>query len=149
MLSTISTRRFLSVSCRRRLGSSVYGWSILTPGTSLSTRLSSAVWRARSGSRCRCHAPIAPALLCHDPKRGMLMQAAVHRLSAAGPSDTAMLDDAIARGLIRPETIVAVLGKTEGNGAVNDFTRGFATASFRACLARHLGVSAAAVEARV
>ena len=77
------------------------------------------------------------------------MQAAVHRLSAAGPSDTAVLDDAIARGLIRPETIVAVLGKTEGNGCVNDFTRGFATASFCTCLARHLGVPAAAVEARV
>lgn len=51
------------------------------------------------------------------------MQAAVHRLSAAGPSDTAGLDDAIAQGLVRPETIVAVLGKTEGNGCVNDFTR--------------------------
>jgi len=59
------------------------------------------------------------------------MHAAVHRLSAAGPSDTAVLDDAIAHGRIRPDTIVAVLGKTEGNGGVNDFTRGFATASFR------------------
>jgi cyanuric acid amidohydrolase len=77
------------------------------------------------------------------------MQAAVHRLSAAGPSDMAELDDAIAQGLIRPDTMVAVLGKTEGNGCVNDFTRSFATTSFRACLARHLGVSAAEVEARV
>ena len=77
------------------------------------------------------------------------MHAAVHRLSAAGPSDTAVLDEAIAHGLIRPETIVAVLGKTEGNGGVNDFTRGFATASFRTCLVRHLGVPAAVVETRV
>jgi len=77
------------------------------------------------------------------------MHAGVHRLSAAGPSDTAVLDEAIAHGLIRPETIVAVLGKTEGNGGVNDFTRGFATASFRTCLVRHLGIPAAVVEARV
>jgi cyanuric acid amidohydrolase len=52
------------------------------------------------------------------------MQAAVHRLSAASPSDTSGLDDAIATGRIRAETIVAVLGKTEGNGCINDFTRG-------------------------
>lgn len=43
------------------------------------------------------------------------MKAAVHRLSATSPSDTSGLDDAIARGDIRPQTIVAVLGKTEGN----------------------------------
>lgn len=71
------------------------------------------------------------------------MKAAVYRLSATSPSDTSGLDDAIARGDIRPETIVAVLGKTEGTGCVNDFTRGFATVSFRTCLSRHLGVPAA------
>src|SRR5690242_1351851 len=79
----------------------------------------------------------------------MSMKAAVHRLSAASPSDTAVLDDAIAQGLIRPETIVAILGKTEGNGCANDFTRGFATESFRTCLSRHLGVPAATVDTRV
>jgi len=77
------------------------------------------------------------------------MKAAVHRLFASSPSDTSGLDDAIARGGIRPQTIAAVLGKTEGNGCVNDFTRGFATVSFRTCLSQHLGVSAADVEAQV
>jgi cyanuric acid amidohydrolase len=77
------------------------------------------------------------------------MKAAVHRLSATSPSDTSSFDDAIARGGMRPQTIVAVLGKTEGNGCVNDFTRGFATVSFRTCLSQHLSVPAADVDAQV
>jgi len=32
-------------------------------------------------------------------------------------------------GVIHPDEVVAVLGKTEGNGCVNDFTRGYATRS--------------------
>lgn len=52
-------------------------------------------------------------------------------------------------GEIDPEHIVAVIGKTEGNGRVNDFTRGFATFAFQVFLAERLGVSRAAVEGRV
>ena len=46
------------------------------------------------------------------------MQAAVHRLSAAGPSDTAVLDDAIAHGLIRPENAVALKPRCEENRVI-------------------------------
>jgi cyanuric acid amidohydrolase len=42
-----------------------------------------------------------------------------------------------------------VLGKTEGNGCVNDFTRGFATASYAGLLASRLGTTPAEVERRV
>lgn len=66
----------------------------------------------------------------------------VHRLSMAGPDDTAGLAAAIRNGRIRPEAIVAILGKTEGNGCVNDFTRGFAVQSLRLELARHLPTDA-------
>src|SRR5579872_1567811 len=55
------------------------------------------------------------------------MEALVHRLAAAAPHDVSALEAAIDAGTIRPEAIVAVLGKTEGNGCVNDFTRGYAT----------------------
>jgi cyanuric acid amidohydrolase len=48
------------------------------------------------------------------------------------------------QGILKPEDLVAILGKTEGNGCVNDFTRAFATASFEALLARH-GVSGASL----
>ena len=65
-------------------------------------------------------------------------RAHVHRLAMAAPDDTAAIARAIAAGTIRPESIVAVLGKTEGNGCVNDFTRGYATQSLRLLLNRYL-----------
>ena len=68
----------------------------------------------------------------------MARQAYVLRLPASAPNDTAALEAAIARGDIKPGEIVAILGKTEGNGCVNDFTRAFAVEAHRAMLARHL-----------
>jgi cyanuric acid amidohydrolase len=52
--------------------------------------------------------------------------ALVHRLSARSPDDVAPIVAGIGSGAIDPLGIVAVLGKTEGNGCVNDFTRAFA-----------------------
>jgi cyanuric acid amidohydrolase len=72
-----------------------------------------------------------------------MRQAYVHRLSAAGPDDVGGLEDAIARGALIAAGIRAVLGKTEGNGCVNDFTRGFATQSLRLALTRATGDPAA------
>jgi cyanuric acid amidohydrolase len=66
------------------------------------------------------------------------MTALVHRLSARGPDDVAPLVEAIGAGRIEPAGIVAILGKTEGNGCVNDFTRAFAVKELRAALAAHL-----------
>jgi cyanuric acid amidohydrolase len=56
-------------------------------------------------------------------------RANVYRISAASPDDVSGVQTLIDNGL-DPKTIVAVFGKTEGNGCVNDFTRGFATATF-------------------
>ncbi len=53
--------------------------------------------------------------------------AKVHRISAAAPDDVSGIEAAIAAGRIDPRGIIAVLGKTEGNGLVNDFTRGYAS----------------------
>ncbi len=53
--------------------------------------------------------------------------AKVHRISANGPDDASGIADAIERGEIDPRGVIAVFGKTEGNGCVNDFSRGFAT----------------------
>lgn len=65
--------------------------------------------------------------------------ARVHRIIAQGPDDAAGLEAAIAAGTIDPAGILAIFGKTEGNGCVNDFTRGFATQSLTLALARHIG----------
>ena len=68
--------------------------------------------------------------------------AQVHRISAAAPNDVSGIEAAIAAGRIDPSGIVAVLGKTEGNGNVNDFTRGFATQTLTLMLEKHLGARA-------
>jgi cyanuric acid amidohydrolase len=53
--------------------------------------------------------------------------AKVHRISANGPDDVSGIARAIEDGRIDPRGVIAVFGKTEGNGCVNDFSRGFAT----------------------
>jgi cyanuric acid amidohydrolase len=64
--------------------------------------------------------------------------ARVHRISASAPDDVRGIEDAIASGSIDPRGIVAIFGKTEGNGCVNDFTRGYATQSLGLMLQRAL-----------
>src|SRR5258707_9846424 len=68
--------------------------------------------------------------------------AKVHRISAAAPNDVSGIESLIAEGRIDPKGIVAILGKTEGNGNVNDFTRGFATLALALMLEKHLGARA-------
>jgi cyanuric acid amidohydrolase len=64
--------------------------------------------------------------------------AQVCRLSMAHPGDLSELDRLIADGAVRASDIVAIIGKTEGNGGVNDFTRGYFTQTLMALLAKHL-----------
>ena len=61
-------------------------------------------------------------------------------------SDAARLLDA---GAFRAEHVVAILGKTEGNGGVNDYTRGLATLSFQLLLAERTGQQVSAIAKRV
>ena len=69
-------------------------------------------------------------------------QAQAFRLPVAGPDDVSGLMRLIDDGDLRPEHLIAVLGKTEGNGCVNDFTRGFAVASLQAALAPRMAPEA-------
>ena len=73
----------------------------------------------------------------------------VHRFPTSSPDDVSALAAALDAGTINAADVIAVLGKTEGNGCVNDFTRGFATTSYAGLLAARLGTSPAAIEARV
>ena len=70
--------------------------------------------------------------------------ARVHRISATAPDDVSGIEAAIANGTMAPEGILAIFGKTEGNGLVNDFSRGFAVQSLRLMLERHLDTDSAA-----
>lgn len=77
------------------------------------------------------------------------MRANVFRLSMAHPGDLSALDRLIAEGLVCANEIVAVIGKTEGNGGVNDFTRGYFTQSLMTLLNRYLGESVDSLIRRV
>src|SRR6202165_5352143 len=73
----------------------------------------------------------------------------ISRLPTVSPEDVSGLTELLDAGTVRPGEIICVLGKTEGNGCVNDFSRGFATHAYTALLAARLGVTRSEVEARV
>ena len=77
------------------------------------------------------------------------MQAAVHRLPMRHPGDVSELDALFAAGNVRATDVVAVIGKTEGNGGVNDFTRGYFTQSLMALLSRRTGEDAESLAGRI
>jgi cyanuric acid amidohydrolase len=73
----------------------------------------------------------------------------VIRIPTSGPGDVSGLLALIDSGEIAPSEILAVLGKTEGNGGVNDFTREYAVAALREALAPRLGLAPHAVEEKI
>ncbi|MEP2639903.1 ring-opening amidohydrolase [Roseobacter sp.] len=64
--------------------------------------------------------------------------ARVDRLPMSGPADVSAIAALLRSGDVPADSVVAILGKTEGNGCVNDFTRGYAVQSLRALLAGYL-----------
>jgi len=74
----------------------------------------------------------------------MTRRALVHRISANAPDDVSGIEAAIASKRIDPAGVIAVLAKTEGNGLVNDFSRGQATLALSLLFQRHLPAQQAA-----
>jgi len=77
------------------------------------------------------------------------MRVSAHKILMNSPSDASGLERLIDEGVIDPREIVASIGKTEGNGGANDFTRGYATLSLSLALARRLNISADEVARRI
>jgi cyanuric acid amidohydrolase len=73
----------------------------------------------------------------------------VMRIPTHGPGDVSGLMALINSGALEPSSIVAVLGKTEGNGGVNDFTREYAVAALCNALSPRLKLAPREVEARI
>ena len=69
--------------------------------------------------------------------------AGVFRLTMAHPGDLSELERLIVNGTIRAADVTAIIGKTEGNGGVNDFTRGYFTQTLMGLLSQHLNKPAA------
>ncbi len=76
-------------------------------------------------------------------------EARIHRVATRHPGDTDGLAQLIDTGAIDPAQILAILGKTEGNGCVNDHTRGHAVLALQLLLSERLGLSRAEVADRV
>ncbi len=73
----------------------------------------------------------------------------VIRIPTHGPGDVSGLMALIDSGALEPSSILAVLGKTEGNGGVNDFTREYAVAALCNALSSRLKLAPREVEAKI
>lgn len=78
-----------------------------------------------------------------------MRQAAVHRFTLLDPGDVSSLSASMANGTIDPHSIVAVIGKTHGNGLVNDYTRGYLAQSLAFLIGGATGVPPDALRKRV
>src|SRR5258707_13779136 len=66
------------------------------------------------------------------------MSTTVHKVEFRhGPADAPGLEALIRGPQVDPDTVIAVIGKTEGNGGVNDFTRILADRAYRDVLRGH------------
>lgn len=77
------------------------------------------------------------------------MECIVRRVAMAHPGDASAVLRLIDDGAFAVQQIVAILGKTESNGCVNDFTRGYALSALSAALAPRLGIKPDAVGSRI
>ena len=77
------------------------------------------------------------------------MRADVLRFDLPDPGDVSGLAAAIQNGQVDPTRIVAVIGKTHGNGLVNDYTRGYLTLSLALLISSRTGEVPEAVRKRI
>lgn len=73
----------------------------------------------------------------------------VLQIPTKSPGDVSGLMNLIEAGKIDPASILAIMGKTEGNGGVNDFTREYAVAALCAALAPYVDLPSHRVEQKI
>jgi barbiturase len=66
-----------------------------------------------------------------------LMAIEVAKVELKSVSDATGMEERITAGQFSADQVIAVIGKTEGNGGVNDFTRILADQAFRRLLMKH------------
>ena len=67
----------------------------------------------------------------------------------SSPDDVSGVAELIAAGRLRPEEVVALIAKTEGNGLVDDYSRPLAELSFKLLFSSELGVGVDTVAERI
>ncbi len=73
----------------------------------------------------------------------------VHRVPMSHPGDVSHIAKLFDNEQLRPEQVVAIFGKTEGNGCVNDFTRAYAVDTLTRFFSERLSVDTAHVSRRI
>ena len=63
-----------------------------------------------------------------------MRRCSVHRISMRHPGDVGQVMALVSSGVLRADEIKTILGKTEGNGGVNDYTRIISDRAFREVL---------------
>src|SRR6266568_661584 len=61
----------------------------------------------------------------------------VTKVELKSVQDASGLEECLRAGRMKADEVIAVIGKTEGNGGVNDFTRILADQAFRRALQKH------------
>ena len=69
------------------------------------------------------------------------MNVSAFKVGMGAPDDVSAARKLLDAGAFRAEHVVAILGKTEGNGGVNDYTRALATQCFQLLIAEKSGLS--------
>ncbi len=77
------------------------------------------------------------------------MNVEIYKFPMNGPEDLSGLRTLIEDGTITPNEIAAIIVKTEGNGNVNDFTRGYSTFAIKSMLSNYLDCTHSNVSERV
>ena len=73
----------------------------------------------------------------------------VNRVPMSHPGDLSHIAKLIDKEQVLPEEVVAIFGKTEGNGCVNDFTRAYAVDTLTHFFSERLSLDAADVASRI
>ena len=73
----------------------------------------------------------------------------VYKVKMDGPGDISGIKRILESGEVAPEEIVAIIGKTEGNGLVNDFSRGQSDLACKVLLSEWLNVPLDEVDKRI
>jgi cyanuric acid amidohydrolase len=94
-----------------------------------------------------CHTATNTAVMKESGMRTTSVD--VVRMATKGPGDVSGLLNLIESGKIDPKSILAILGKTEGNGGVNDFTREYAVSALSSALAPYVDLPPHRVEQRI
>ena len=77
------------------------------------------------------------------------MKVKAHKILTANPADVSGLENLIQTGEIHPFNVVCIIGKTEGNGGTNDFSRNLAMISLESLFAPYLGLKPCDVQEKI